>query len=82
MPDNTVRTFSAIRGLPADAPTVFKIAQDKNNMLWFGTYYGPTLFTGERFHNFYNKDWEREGVNTNSITDIAVDENNRLIRRR
>jgi len=79
MPDNTVHTFTGIRGLPADAPTVFKIAQDKNNMLWFATYYGPTLFTGERFRNFYNKDWEREGVNTSSITDIAVDEKNRLI---
>lgn len=79
LPDNTVNALTGINGLPADAPTIFKIAQDKNNMLWFGTYYGPTLFTGNRFRNFYNSDWEREGVNTSSITDIAVDGNNRLI---
>jgi ligand-binding sensor domain-containing protein/serine phosphatase RsbU (regulator of sigma subunit) len=79
IPAGKVVSYANASGLPADKPTVLKITADHAGRIWLGTYYGVTLFTQGHFINYYNHDWEREGVNTNNIIDIAVCPDNSLI---
>ncbi|MBN1416654.1 MAG: SpoIIE family protein phosphatase [Bacteroidales bacterium] len=78
-PDGKLRKFDEKDGLPANYLTIFKITSDHEGHLWFGTYYGVTGYSGLRFHTFRNPKWERTRENVNSINDIVVDRQNKLI---
>ena len=53
---------------------VIDMQQDMNGFMWFATNHGLSRFDGKNFESFYDKD----GLNTNSLTIIAVGNDNTL----
>jgi ligand-binding sensor domain-containing protein len=59
-------------GLPSS--TIYKMMQDKDGFIWFGTDIGVTRFDGKRFQNFNIAD----GLSDNDILCVKSDSKNRI----
>ncbi|MCZ7603215.1 MAG: histidine kinase [Melioribacteraceae bacterium] len=64
--------YTSSNGLASS--TVFHMIQDKAGYIWFGTLNGLSRFDGTRFITYRTKD----GLNSNSITQILEGEDNQL----
>ncbi|MBS1935657.1 MAG: histidine kinase, partial [Bacteroidetes bacterium] len=54
--------------------TIYKIVEDKDAFMWYGTETGLSRFDGTHFKNFYTSD----GLPDNEITNLFVDSKNRV----
>ncbi|MFH2142834.1 MAG: two-component regulator propeller domain-containing protein [Bacteroidota bacterium] len=70
--DSLWTTYTTSNGLANN--TVWKIFQDSNNNIWFGTYNGISMFNGSTWTNYTTT----SGLIGNDVRAIIEDENNNL----
>ena len=52
-----------------NSPFIWSIIEDSHSNLWFGTYYGVSMYNGESFTHFT----EEEGLSDNNVESILED---------